>query len=178
MAHIWVDLINPMKFSLRFYTCDWMASSCSFSVMSTACPYWLESLSGLAACMVSGLSQQAEVLCSTHPCYRWLSSLHPKSEPSAWWLKLVLSMTPSPRLKWIKILEISRYIIETICISGCKIIKTNYQWWCKITFVIVVWKDVLVVFCAVQNSRRTSSLYRLYDQRDTSPKQIHVVSPM
>jgi hypothetical protein len=31
------------------------------------CPYKLESPSGLAACTVSGLSQQAEVMCSILP---------------------------------------------------------------------------------------------------------------
>jgi hypothetical protein len=38
-----------------------MASLCSSSVVCVTCPYRLESPSGLAACMVSELSQQAEV---------------------------------------------------------------------------------------------------------------------
>jgi hypothetical protein len=46
---------------------DWMASSRSFSVVCVTCPYWLESPFGLDACMVSGLSQQAEVICSNLP---------------------------------------------------------------------------------------------------------------
>jgi hypothetical protein len=40
-----------------------MASSRSFFIVCAACPYRLESPSGLATCTVSGLSQQAEVMC-------------------------------------------------------------------------------------------------------------------
>jgi hypothetical protein len=46
-------------------SCDWMASSHSFSIVCVTCPYWLESPSGLAACTISRLSQQTEVMCSS-----------------------------------------------------------------------------------------------------------------
>jgi hypothetical protein len=42
-----------------------MASSHYFSIVCVACPYRLESPSGLAACTISGLSQQAEVMCNS-----------------------------------------------------------------------------------------------------------------
>jgi hypothetical protein len=45
-------------------SCDQMACSCSFSVVFMTCPDWLESPSGLDAYTVSGLSQQAGVMCS------------------------------------------------------------------------------------------------------------------
>jgi hypothetical protein len=61
-------------------SCDWMASSCSFFVVCVACPYWLESPSGLAARTVSGLSHQAEVMCN---------SLLMKIE-TFWWLRFGL----------------------------------------------------------------------------------------
>jgi hypothetical protein len=49
--------IGVEKWGNLIVSCDWMASSRSFSIVCTTCPYRLESPSGLAVCMVSGLSQ-------------------------------------------------------------------------------------------------------------------------
>jgi hypothetical protein len=53
-----------------------MANSHFFSAVCTTCPYRLESPSRLVACMISGLSQHAEVICSSLlmkiETFRWL----------------------------------------------------------------------------------------------------------
>jgi hypothetical protein len=84
---VWIFCCTALIGSIRvekmwklIVSCDRMASSRSFPVVCVAYPYRLESPLGLAACTVSGLSQQGEIMCS---------SLLMKIE-TFWWLRFWL----------------------------------------------------------------------------------------